>query len=49
MGNLTVFMVVLFWMFWKKAKLSLARASAYSIAVLVFNLAVNIVMTYKMR
>jgi hypothetical protein len=44
---LTVFMVVLFWMFWRNAKLTLARASAYSIAVLVFNLAVNIVLTYK--
>jgi hypothetical protein len=44
---LTVFMVVLFWMFWRKAKLTLARASAYSIAVLVFNLAVNIAPTYK--
>ena len=44
---LTVFMVVLFWMFWRNAKLTLARASAYSIAVLVFNLAVNIALTYK--
>jgi hypothetical protein len=46
-ATLTVFMVVLFWMFWRNAKLTLARASAYSIAVLAFNLAVNIVLTYK--
>jgi hypothetical protein len=47
--TLIVFMVVLFWMFWRKAKLSLARASAYSLAVLIFNLAVNILLTYKTR
>ncbi|SRR5258708_21964743 len=46
-ATLAVFMIVLFWMFWRKAKLSLARASTYSIAVLAFNLAVNIVLTYK--
>jgi hypothetical protein len=43
----TVFMIVLFWMLWRKAKLSLARASAYSAAVLIFNLVLNIVLTYK--
>ena len=48
-ATLIVFMVVLFWMFWKRAKLSLARASAYSFAVLIFNLAVNILLTYKTR
>jgi hypothetical protein len=48
-ATLTVFMVVLFWMFWRKAKLTLARAFAYSIAVLVFNLAVNVLLTYKTR
>jgi hypothetical protein len=46
-ATLTVFVVVLFWMFWRKAKLTFARASVYSIAVLAFNLAVNIVLTYK--
>jgi hypothetical protein len=48
-ATLIAFMVVLFWMFWRKAKLSLARASAYSLAVLIFNLAVNILLTYKTR
>ena len=48
-ATLMVFMVVLFWMFWRKAKLTLARASAYSLAVLIFNLAVNILLTYKTR
>jgi hypothetical protein len=48
-ATLIVFMVVLFWMFWRKAQLSLARASAYSLAVLIFNLAVNILLTYKTR
>jgi hypothetical protein len=48
-ATLIVFMVVLFWMFWRKAKLSLARASAYSLAVLIFNLAVNTLLTYKTR
>ena len=44
---LSIFMIVLFWMFWRKAKLSLARASAYSVAVLILNLAINIALTYK--
>src|ERR1700681_2861236 len=42
-----VFMIVLFWMLWKNAKLSPARASAYSMAVLIFNLALNVLLTYK--
>jgi cbb3-type cytochrome oxidase subunit 3 len=42
-----VFIVVLFWMLWKKAKLSLARASAYSAAVVVFNLILNVALAYK--
>jgi len=44
---LFVFMVALFWMLWKNAKLSLARASSYSLAVLVLNLVLNTILTYK--
>src|SRR6266403_35420 len=38
---LIVFMIALFWMLWKNAKLSPARACAYTLAVLIFNLAIN--------
>ena len=42
-----IFVIVLFWMLWKNAKLSPARASAYSVAVLVFNIGLNTLITYK--
>ena len=46
---LIVFMMALFWMLWKNAKLSPARASAYSLAVLIFNVALNTLLTYRSR
>jgi hypothetical protein len=46
---LVAFMIALFWMLWKNAKLSLARASAYSFAVLIFNVALNTLLTYRSR
>jgi hypothetical protein len=44
---LIVFMIALFWMLWKNAKLSPARACAYTLAVLIFNLAINTLLTYR--
>ena len=44
---LIVFIIALFWMLWKNANLSPARASAYSLAVLVFNLGLNTLLTYR--
>jgi hypothetical protein len=42
-----IFVIVLFWMLWKNAKLSVARSSAYSVAVLIFNVGLNTLVTYK--
>ena len=46
---LIVFMIALFWMLWRNAKLSPARAAAYSVAVLIFNVALNTLLTYRSR
>jgi hypothetical protein len=44
---LIIFTIALFWMLWKNAKLSLARALAYSSAVLIVNLIINTLVAYK--
>jgi hypothetical protein len=44
---LIIFTIALFWMLWKNAKLSLARAFAYSSAVLIVNLIINTLVAYK--
>ena len=44
---LVVFLTALFWMLWKNAKLSVARASSYSLIVLVLNLALMTLLNYK--
>jgi hypothetical protein len=44
---LAVFMLALFWLLWKNARLSPARASAYTLAVLAFNLVLNTLLTYR--
>ena len=44
---LVIFLITLFWMLWKNAKLSLARAASYSLIVLVLNLALMTLLTYK--
>jgi hypothetical protein len=46
-ATIIVFMIVLFWMFWRNAKLPLARASAYSAAVLIFNVVIIVALSYK--
>jgi hypothetical protein len=46
---LIVFMIALFWMLGKNAKLSPARASAYSLAVLIFNVALNMLLTFRSK
>jgi len=44
---LVIFLITLFWMLWKNAKLSVARAASYSLIVLVLNLALMTLLTYK--
>lgn len=44
---LIVFTIALFWMLRKNAKLSLARAFAYSGTVLIMNVGLNTLLTYK--
>ncbi len=44
---LFVFLIALFWMLWKNAGLSVARASSYSLIVLVLNLVLMTLLTYK--
>ena len=44
---LVIFLITLFWMLWKNAKLSVARAASYSLIVLVSNLALMTLLTYK--
>ena len=44
---LAVFLIALFWMFWKNANLSIARASSYSLIVLVLNVVLMTLLTYK--
>ena len=46
-ATISIFMIVLFWMFWRKAKLPLARALAYSAAVLIFNTVLIVALSYK--
>src|ERR1700688_2681788 len=44
---LIVFMIALFWMLWKNAKLSPARASAYTLAVFIFNVGISTLLTNR--
>jgi cbb3-type cytochrome oxidase subunit 3 len=46
---LLVFVGVLFWMLWRRAKLSVGRASAYTALVLVVNLALDVLLASRPR
>jgi hypothetical protein len=48
-ASLVIYILVLFGMLWKNAKFSPARASVYSVAVLIFNLALNTLLAYRTR
>jgi hypothetical protein len=41
------FLIALFWMLWRNANLSIARASSYSLIVLVLNVLLMTLLTYK--
>jgi hypothetical protein len=44
---LIVFLIALFWMLWKNAKVSLGRSLAYSLVILCLNIGLITLLTYK--